>query len=136
VAAVEAFGPDAYDEDQVEAWAVAANPDFADGQHWLVAERDETVTGWGRLDPEAGEVTGTYVHPDHAREGVGTALLAALEGYARGAGIADLYLWASRNAVGFYERAGYTVAERASHPFGETNLTIVRVEKSLAGRSG
>jgi len=111
VAAIEAFGPEAYDDEAVEAWAAtddqpAERYDLSAG-HWVVAERGGDVAAFGHLDPDGGEVVAVYVHPDHARAGIGTAVLAALEGYARGVGVDELTLTASRNAVGFYERAGY-----------------------------
>ena len=74
VAAIEAFGPEAYDYEAVEAWAAtddqpAERYDLSAG-HWVVAERGGDVAGFGHLDPDAAEVVAVYVHPDHAREGV------------------------------------------------------------------
>ena len=125
VAAIETFGPEAYDDEAVEAWAAtddqpAERHDLSAG-HWVVAERGGDVAGFGHLDPDGREVVAVYVHPDHARAGVGTAVLAALEGYARGVGIDELTLTASRNAVGFYERAGY---ERRGSVVHETSAGI------------
>ena len=82
VAAIEAFGSETYDDAEVEAWATTDDPpaeryDLAEG-HWVVAERGGDVAGFGHLDPDAAEVVAVYVHPDHAREGVGAAVLAAL----------------------------------------------------------
>jgi len=130
VAAIEAFGPEAYDERAVAAWADRGDDHSLAGlddpdTYWVVAEHDPEpdsrdtdadvdtppVAGFGRLDvteAEAeGEVVAVYVHPDCARRGVGSAILANLEGYARGRGLAKLTLTASLNAVGFYERVGY-----------------------------
>lgn len=112
-AAIEAFGPEAYDDEAVAAWATSEEDDHPlDGLddpdvYGVVAERAGELAGFGRLDVDNAEVTGVYVHPDHAREGVGSALLSNLEGYARGVGLSNVRLWASLNAVGFYERAGY-----------------------------
>ena len=75
-----------------------------------------------------GEVRAVYVHPDHARHGVGSALLAELEGYARGRGLDRLSLQSSLNAVGFYERAGYERVGEGESPGG---LAVVGMEKVL-----
>ena len=138
VAAIEAFGPEAYEERAVAAWADRGDDHSLEGlddpdTDWVVAERDpgpdsrdtdanadtSPVAGFGRLDvteAEAeGEVIAVYVHPDHARSGVGSAILASLEGYARGRKLGELTLTASLNAVGFYERVGYERVREVTH---------------------
>ncbi|WP_330630867.1 GNAT family N-acetyltransferase [Halocatena halophila] len=115
-ATVEAFGPEAYDQSTVEAWAKAGERTPSDyvtdnTEHFTVAIKNDDIVGFGHLIPEKSAVHAVYVHPDHARTGVGSALLAELEGYARGCGCEELSLQASLNAVGFYEQAGYTAVE-------------------------
>lgn len=132
--AVRAEGPRAYDADQVAAWADWSGVDELDTDdgHAVLADRDGEPAGFGRLAVDDGEVVAVYVHPDHAGEGVGTALLAHLEGYARGAGLAELRLWSSLNAVGFYERAGYERVGRDSHETtGGVDLATVECRKRL-----
>lgn len=115
-AAIYELGPAAYDDDQVAAWAdPSEEPTPEDDDHWIVAERERSVVGWGRLDVDGREITGSYVHPDHARSGVGATIIAALEGYARGQGLTELTLASSKNAVGFYERLGYDTVATVDH---------------------
>lgn len=148
VAAARERGPRAYDREQVAAWA--EKPDgvepYLDGlesgqTHQVVAERDGEVVGWGRLDrggsededSPVGEVSAVYVDPEHARRGVGSALLARLEDRSRELGLERLTLSASLNAVGFYEHHGYRRVERSTH--GTTDgveLPVVDMERSLA----
>lgn len=157
-AAVRAFGPAAYDDEQIEAWTGDDGGDDAptpqDDDHWIVAERhaavangdpsatdgtttscgDEgVVVGWGRIDVDAGEITGNYVHPDHARDGVGATIVAALEGYARGQGLTSVTLLASKNAIGFYETLGYaSVADEVTDGADdEPALECRRLRKTL-----
>lgn len=137
-ATVEAFGPDGYDAEQVEEWAGADERSPTDytvdaaGEHFTVAVRDGAVAGFGHLVLDAGEVHAVYVHPDHARHGVGSALLVELEGYARGRGHTELALQSSLNAVGFYERAGY---ERVGEDESPGGLAVVEMEKSCSSRA-
>lgn len=164
VAAIEAYGPSAYDEAQVASWADREDADpeldgLDDPETYLVVaeragetadreadERDErdgpgdrsstastaVVAGFGRFDVADAEVTAVYVHPDHARAGVGSTLLAHLEGFARGLGCTSLTLRSSLNAVEFYERAGYErVAEVSHETSGGATLTCVDMEKPL-----
>ena len=136
VASVRAFGPEGYAPDQVRAWARKDHgpegyPIADDAHHFVVAERGGEVAGFGDLVPGSddvdadGEVRAVYVHPAHAGRGVGSALLAALEGYARGSGLGSLELSASMNAVGFYERAGYERVGEARHDTGGVDFDVV-----------
>ena len=65
-----------------------------------------------------GEVRAVYVHPDFARRGVGSALLAELERRARDRGFETLVLTASLNAVPFYEHRGYEAVTTVTYEFG------------------
>jgi putative acetyltransferase len=135
--AVRALGADAYSDRQVEAWADWSGVDDLDGvddedAHVVVAERRGEPAGFGHLGAAAGEVNAVYVHPDHAREGVGAALLAHLEGYARSAGLSELTLSASLNAVVFYDRAGYERVGPDTHETaGGVELECIRMRKRL-----
>jgi putative acetyltransferase len=135
--AVRALGADAYSDRQVEAWADWADVDELDGvddedAHMVVAERRGDTAGFGHLGTAEGDVNAVYVHPGHAREGVGAALLAHLEGYARGAGLSELTLSASLNAVDFYTRAGYERVRRDTHETtGGVELECLRMRKRL-----
>jgi len=139
VAAIEAFGPDAYDERQVRAWATKeGDPPLAldtDDEQVVVAEPepgDESesgvdgpaVAGFGHValdgvrsapedraaalsDRPTAEVIAVYVHPDHARSGLGSRLLGWAEAQARERDREVVGLLASQNTVGFYERRGH-----------------------------
>lgn len=152
-AAVRAFGPAAYDERQVEAWLgpedAEADYPVDDPDHRFVvcvAEQREATdeasgddrpasretAGFGDLVVSEREVTAVYVHPDHAGHGVGSALLAHLEGRAREAGLAELTLESSLNAVGFYERAGYERVRDDRHEMATgVELPVVVMRKPL-----
>ena len=134
MAAVEAFGPDGYSVEEVHEWAGTDERSPTDyavdaaGEHFTVAVRAGEVAGFGHLVLDVEEVHAVYVHPDHARRGVGSALLAELEGYARGRKLQKLALQSSLNAVGFYERAGYERVGEGESPGG---LVVVEMEKRL-----
>lgn len=139
-ASVETLAVDAYDGEQVAAWAKRgerAPADYTlDEGYFVVAERVDEVAGFGHLIPDECEVRAVYVHPDHARCGVGTALLAHLEGYARALDLPHLELTSSRNAVGFYERAGYERVEATTHETRpEVALPVTRMRKDIRGQN-
>ena len=131
VASVRELGSEAYDEAQVEAWSSGREPkDYpieSEGCYFVVAELDGQVRGFGELRFESGEyfeanvdaeVRAVYVYPEVARQGVGSALLAELERAGREAGFERLGLWASLNAVPFYESHGYERITEHRHEFG------------------
>lgn len=133
VASIVSFGPDEYADDVVRAWAAADDRDpsgYPIGEpsvDFVVAETGGEVVGFGevtRADPDDydgradGEIRAVYVHPDHARGGVGSALLADLERRATDRGFETVALTASLNAVSFYEHHGYAAVETVVHRFG------------------
>ena len=143
VASIRAFGPETYTDEQVEAWA--RPPDDAPrypigepGQYYVVAERGGALAGFGHLTDHAEEygtdaaVEAVYVHPDNAGRGVGSAVLAHLEGYARAAGHETLALWASLNAVPFYEASGWERVGERDHETSGAVLTVVEMRKDLS----
>jgi N-acetylglutamate synthase-like GNAT family acetyltransferase len=74
---------------------------------FVVAEDDGRIVGFGALDIGKANVTSVFVDPRYARAGIGSRILAALEGIARRAGLASVGLQAAGNAVDFYNKAGY-----------------------------
>ncbi len=150
-ASIEGLGPDAYEPRQVEAWAQGCeSADYtstirADELEVIVADQDGTVVGFGSLrlgepdgyvaEPDA-EVTGVYVHPRVAREGVGTRLYTELERRARDYGARTIGLLASLNAVSFYETHGYDHVAEHTHEFSsheDTGVTgtVIEMRKEL-----
>lgn len=123
-------GPDAdYDEVLGFGELHAEAGDYLSG----VAGRSASgCTSERRSDAVEGEVRAVYVHPAFARQGVGSALYADLERWARERGVDSLGLWASLNAVGFYERQGFERVAEHDHEFaGDVAATVAEMRKSL-----
>lgn len=110
----------------------AATNRAGSGRWGRSASRAGGVVGWGRLDKNDGEVSAMYVHPDHARQGVGSALLEHLLRVAREEGLQRVHLMASLNAVVFYERAGFeAMGETVQETSGGVAIECVEMEKEL-----
>ncbi|WP_462322163.1 GNAT family N-acetyltransferase [Halochromatium sp.] len=77
-ASVEAAAPGDYSPQQIAAWAgYASEPAFAAfvlDPMTLIAIRDQQRIGFCGIEL-SGHITSLYVHPDHLRCGIGTALL-------------------------------------------------------------
>lgn len=142
---IEGLGGDTYTQAQIDAWAHERDP----GEYpidspetsFVVAEWGDSLVGFGWTKPDAddyfecdvgGEITAVYVHPDATQEGIGSRIYAELEGYARGEGVLSLGLWASLNAVAFYEAQGYERVTEHTHEFSDgVEGTVVEMRKML-----
>jgi len=89
------------------------------------------------LDPssEPAKIRAFFVHPNWARKGLGTRVLAACEEAARSAGFSQFELGATLTGERMYSRRGYRELERLSAPLPNgTTLLIIRMGKA-AGRA-
>jgi GNAT superfamily N-acetyltransferase len=88
----------------------------------------------GELDPrtEPARIRAFFVHPAHARKGIGRAILAACEGEARAHGFRALELMSTLPGVKLYEACGYEAGERIRHKVEEgLSIEFVRMRKEL-----
>jgi GNAT superfamily N-acetyltransferase len=89
------------------------------------------------LDPahDAAKIRAFFVHPDWARQGIGSLILDACEKAAIEAGFTRLEMGATLSGVAFYRAKGYVAIESqaASLADGET-LPIVRMGKDVGRR--
>lgn len=145
LASIRGLGGERYTEAQVEAWAHDRDPTKYpvedDETAFFLAERGGSIVGFGwlRLEPDPdfaaavdGKIGAIYVHPAVARQGVGTTLYQALETRAREAGLGSLGLWASLNAVPFYETVGYTTVREVTYEFDdEVEGAALEMRKTL-----
>ncbi|RDI69873.1 GNAT family N-acetyltransferase [Halopelagius longus] len=148
---IEGLGTEAYSDKQVDAWAEGCeSADYtpaieSEKSEFVVAEADGKVVAFGslkRAPPEGyeadvdAEVTGVYVHPSVARDGVGTRIYEELERRARARDVRTLGLSASLNAVPFYENCGYERIREYAHEFSSHESTgvtgvVVEMKKEL-----
>ena len=90
------------------------------------------------LDPERdmAKIRAFFVHPDWARNRVGTRLLEACEMAAGAAGFRSLEMGATLTGVGFYCAHGYVEGERREVPLSAgVSLSIVHMTKQLRSES-
>lgn len=139
---IEELTQDDYDEDQRAAWAMAAEDANAFAQRLaqsltLVVQVDGEYLGFGSLKDNK-TIDMLFVHPYYAGEGVGTALLAALEKIAAARGAAVLSVDASDTAHEFFERHGFGATQRNSIPLDDqwlSNTTMIKQLKPAASSS-
>ena len=121
---------------------------------YFVTENEAGLTGcggWGRrrtlfggdaggardaaeLDPrvDAARIRAFFVHPDYARQGIGSAILASCESDAAARGFARAELMATLPGVRLYAARGYAAGEPIEWPLGDDRtITFVSMTKRL-----
>jgi GNAT superfamily N-acetyltransferase len=93
------------------------------------ADRDESS-----LDPrtEPAKIRAYFVDPDHARQGLGRAILERSEQEAAQAGFSTCALMATLPGVAFYERCGYVAGAAITHVLpGGIEIRFVPMSRKL-----
>lgn len=134
---IEELTQEEYTEEQRGAWMAQAVDAEAFGQRLtkattLVVEIDGEPVGFGSLKDNR-VVDMLYVHPYAARQGVGSALLDALERLAKGRGAGEVTVDASDTAQIFFEDRGYVAQSRNSVPVDDQWLMNTTMTKKLTG---
>jgi GNAT superfamily N-acetyltransferase len=86
------------------------------------------------LDPrtDAAEVRAIFVHPDFARQGLGSLILATVEDAARQAGFTRFEMGSTLTGVPLYRLKGYVEVERIAVPLANgESLPVVRMVKDM-----
>ena len=159
-ASVRGLGPQAYSASQIEqslgTWLGLDTQLVTDGTYFVVEPPGEpgrlvACGGWSRrktplgadarpgrdnslLHPktDAAKIRAFFVHPEWARRGIGSRLLALCEEAARAEGFTRCEMGATLTGIPLYRHHGYVEGERQELPLanGET-LAIVKMEKRL-----
>ena len=86
------------------------------------------------LDPakEAAKIRAFFIHPDYARQGVGTAILELCESEAKAHGFRAAEMMATLPGVRLYKSRGYEGSEEFPVPVGDgESIICVRMRKEL-----
>lgn len=136
-ASVHETGIRDYSPGQVAAWS-PAKPDperylrLAQSRTILVAVDDNSqVIGYGELEPD-GHIDHLYCRPDRVGTGVGSAIYAAIEDFAKRASIGLLFVEASEGARRLFERRGFGVDARNDFTIEGVAIHNYRMSKSIA----
>jgi putative acetyltransferase len=134
-ASIEELTQDDYTEDQRVAWAsTALDADvFAkrlSSNLTLVVQIADEHLGFATLKDNS-VLDMLYVHPHHARVGVGTALADAMEKIATARGAAAITVEASDAAVEFFQERGYVATSRNLVEIDDEWLSNTSMAKQL-----
>lgn len=103
---------------------------------YRVADACGVLAGGAGWDLDADGASATirlvFVHPAVHGTGVGAALLRSIERELGASGVAQVFVPAALNAVGFYEQLGYRRLDRREVVVGATTLPYRRMFKDAA----
>lgn len=134
--AIEELTQDEYDEEQRLAWITRA----ADAETFaerlgsnltILVEQDGEIHGFASLAANK-EIDMLYVHPYAVGQGIGSALVDAMERLAAARGAQALTVDASDTAHEFFTRRGYADVRRNTVPIGDVWLSNTTMTKPLA----
>ena len=94
----------------LEEWVnIGLSDEFVDTveKNFYLAKVDDQIVGTGMINIATGEIDAVFVHPQHLRKGVGTAILKFLENIATSHGLKTLTLQSTLNAAEFYRACGF-----------------------------
>jgi nitroimidazol reductase NimA-like FMN-containing flavoprotein (pyridoxamine 5'-phosphate oxidase superfamily)/L-amino acid N-acyltransferase YncA len=112
-----------YSPEEVEAWAPSV-PDmpawcrYFDDRYTLVMDSGGVITGFGCLSADGGTVDMLFTHHAHQGEGIGSAILEALENEAVQRGATGVKLTVSATAWAFYIKRGYRYHHSEKKAYG------------------
>ena len=129
-AAIGAIGPDAYSEEQIEAWlSNFAGPDVYQAQadagtqiFIAIDDEHERPVAYAMLEL-TGHLDHLYCHPDHTEEGIASSLLETAALFAKYHGITHLFTEASEIARPAFEKAGYTAMKKRTFEIDGVEIT-------------
>ena len=130
--AIAILCPKDYQPEQVEALVTGQAQYRGAHETIFLAEHQGDLVGFSALSTFSNQITAVYVHPKFARQGVGTKLLAELEGTAIAKGHKRLWVLSSLTGIPFYNSQGYEFKRQAGF-WSETQVWIpcAHLEKCL-----
>ena len=112
------------------AWLANKTPEnvrswFSSAGFAVVAETGDRVAGVAMLS-ESGRLVLNYLVPEALHQGIGRAMLLAIEDEARARGLSELHLESTATAHDFYLRNGYRDTTKAGTFFGLASSQMVK----------
>jgi N-acetylglutamate synthase-like GNAT family acetyltransferase len=141
IAAIRSLARSHYSTEEIEAWcghrSAASFLEPIERKLVIVAANSDGINGFAQLDASTQMIGAVYVAPGAAHRGIGGRLLAEMEAHAKAAGISELRLESSLNAVAFYAQAGYSLVREANHAFDTgACVSCINMRKVLTANAG
>jgi GNAT superfamily N-acetyltransferase len=119
----------AYPPEVIDGWLLNRSPSGYKGinrNEMYVAELNETIVGFSHIVP--GEIVAIFVHPDHVRKGIGSALMHYGITKAKINHKGPIKIEATLNAQPFYETVGFQKTGDRITRRNDVDIPIVEME--------
>ncbi|MDR0815180.1 MAG: GNAT family N-acetyltransferase [Bacteroidales bacterium] len=126
-----------YSPEEVEAWAPSTPADtvfwddYFSTRFTLLDEREGLIVGFGCLSASGNVVDMLFTHHAHQNEGVGSAIIDALEAEALRYGQQEIFLTTSATAWHFYLKRGYRYFKSEKKPYRNIEFDCQILRKAL-----
>ncbi|MDR3093304.1 MAG: GNAT family N-acetyltransferase [Bacteroidales bacterium] len=126
-----------YSPAEVEAWApltpadTASWNDYFSTRFTLLDEREGFIAGFGCLSASVNVVDMLFTHHAHQNEGIGSAIIDALEAEALRSGQHEVFLTTSATAWHFYQKRGYQYFKSEKKLYGNIEFDCQILRKAL-----
>jgi GNAT superfamily N-acetyltransferase len=134
--AIRAIEHTYYPKNDLLKWTPVQMPsDFAEAMlknEWWVAVSENQIIATGFIDLIKKRIEAIFVIPDYQGKGFAKMMISHLEAIARDHGLEELFLDATLNAFGFYQKQGYQKVKDSMHvsPLG-VSLPCISMKKKL-----
>jgi len=128
-ASVRTLCRNVYSPEVITGWLRNRTPSGYKGiekDEMYVAERNGSVVGFSHVVP--GEIVAIFVHPDHVRQGIGSALMSHAMTRARATPNASVRVDSTLNAQRFYETRGFSKTGERVARRNDVHIPIVEME--------
>ena len=124
-----------YNKEQIEEWLSTINSqnikDQLEDTVWLILEEDKTVVGFAQYSLEDKELYQIQIDPKEQGKGYGKELYYYIENIFKKNNIKSISLFATLNAISFYEKLGFKSTKKISFKLLNTKIEMVKMDKEL-----
>lgn len=137
IASILELCKDCYTQKEIKS-LLAQYPDRELYEKWIlervlvIAAHENNIVGFAQYYPPNNSIEAVHVLPNYAKQGVGKKMIEKIEEIAKAQKAGKIILGSSLNAVGFYEKCGYTRKDNSKFKCNDgVLLEVVNYEKEL-----
>lgn len=124
-----------YEQEQINEWLSTIKleniKDQLNNTTWIVIKNNNEILGFAQYSLEDKELCQLQIDPDEQGKGYGRELYNYIENDFRINKIKQISLFATLNAVKFYEKLGFSVTKEIKFKLLKTKIKMIKMSKEL-----